>query len=189
GFYSTPPLETPADQRAPSGLYRGSRPYDPKDPAHEVDPGRLAFGQERMLATPLQMALVASTIAEGGLVPRPYVVGQILGHDGSVVRTTRPASLGRAIKPETATELTQMMVAAVDGGTGTAARIPGIQVAGKTGTAETGIAHTNTTWFVCFAPADNPRVAIAVVLEKQHGFGGSIAAPIAKVLLQRLLHR
>ena len=80
-----------------------------------------------------------------------------------------------------------MMVAVVQGGTGTAAQIPGIQVAGKTGTAETGN-HVYTAWFVCFAPADNPQVAVAVVLEKQaNGFGGVVAAPIAKQLMQALL--
>jgi penicillin-binding protein A len=81
------------------------------------------------------------------------------------------------------------MIAAVQGGTGTTAQIPGIQVAGKTGTAETSIAHVYTAWFVCFAPADNPQVAVAVVLEKQaNGFGGAVAAPIAKLVLQSLLH-
>jgi penicillin-binding protein A len=81
------------------------------------------------------------------------------------------------------------MVAAVQGGTGTAAQIPGIQVAGKTGTAETGVPNVYTAWFVCFAPADNPQVAVAVVLEKQlNGFGGVVSAPIAKAVLQALLH-
>jgi peptidoglycan glycosyltransferase len=82
-----------------------------------------------------------------------------------------------------------MMIAAVQGGTGTAAQIPGIQVAGKTGTAETSVPHVYTAWFVAFAPADNPQVAVAVVLEKQsNGFGGAVAAPIAKLVLQSLLH-
>jgi len=188
GFYSTPPLETPASERAPSGLYKGSKLYWPKD-FNAVDAGRLAFGQERMLATPLQMALVASTIANGGVVPRPYVVQRIVGHDGSIVSSTRPQTLGRAIKPRTAHELTQMMVSVVQGGTGTAAQIPGIQVAGKTGTAETNVNHVYNAWFVSFAPADNPRVAVAVVVEKQpNGFGGSVAAPIAKDVLEALLH-
>ncbi len=192
GFYKTPPLETPADERSPSGLYRvtktGSHLDDPKDPG-SVDPGRLAFGQTTMLATPLQMAMVAATVANGGVVPKPYVVQKVLAPDGSTVRDTHPANLGRAIKPQTAADLTAMMVAAVQGGTGTAAQIPGIQVAGKTGTAETSVAHVYTAWFVCFAPADNPQVAVAVVLEKQaNGFGGAVAAPIAKLVLQALLH-
>jgi len=187
GFYSTPPLETPASERAPSGLYEGHKLYWPKDPA-AVDAGRLAFGQERMVATPLQMLLVASTIANGGEVPRPYLVQRVVGPDGSVVSTTKTQMLGRAIKAQTASELTQMMVSVVQGGTGTAAQIPGVQVAGKTGTAETGVNHVYNAWFVCFAPADNPRVAVAVVVEKQlNGFGGSVAAPIAKAVMEKLL--
>ncbi|HEY8030312.1 MAG TPA: penicillin-binding protein 2 [Gaiellaceae bacterium] len=190
GFYSTPPLETPANQRLPSGLYNNGKLWFPKDPATEVDPGRLAFGQERMQVTPLQMLMVGATIANGGVVPRPYIVDRVVGHDGSVVSRTRASTLGRAIKPQTAAELTQMMVSVVQGGTGTHAQIPGVQVAGKTGTAETGINNVYTAWFVCFAPAENPQVAVAVVLEKQaNGFGGSVSAPIAKAILQKLLHR
>jgi peptidoglycan glycosyltransferase len=192
GFYKTPPLETPGDERSPSGLYKVVRGRahldDPKDP-NSVDPGRLAFGQTTMLATPLQMAMVASTVANGGVVPKPYLVQRIVGPDGSTIRRARPGNLGRAIKPETAAELNAMMVAVVQGGTGRAAQIPGVQVAGKTGTAETNVSRVYTAWFVCFAPADNPQVAVAVVLEKQaNGFGGVVAAPIAKLVLQALLH-
>jgi peptidoglycan glycosyltransferase len=192
GFYKTPPLETPADERAASGLYKYTKTGrvldDPKDPS-SVDPGRLAFGQTTMLATPLQMAMVAATVGNGGVVPKPYLVQKIVAPDGSTVRNAKPGNLGRAIKPQTAADLTTMMIAAVQGGTGTAAQIPGIQVAGKTGTAETNIPHVYTAWFVAFAPADNPQVAVAVVLEKQsNGFGGAVAAPIAKLVLQSLLH-
>jgi peptidoglycan glycosyltransferase len=189
GFYKLPPLETPGNERAPSGLYNGSRLFDPKDP-NQVDPGRLAFGQERMLVTPLQMAMVAATVGNGGVVPRPYLVQKILTNDGSTVRNARPSNLGRAIKAETAATLTQMMVAVTEGGTGNAAAIPGIRVAGKTGTAETSVSHVYTAWFVAFAPADNPQVAIAVVLEKQlNGFGGAVAAPIARQVMQAILAR
>jgi peptidoglycan glycosyltransferase len=82
-----------------------------------------------------------------------------------------------------------MMESVVTGGTGTAAQIPGVRVAGKTGTAETGVSHNNTTWFISFAPADNPRVAVAVALENQTGTGGATAAPIAKQLMEELLTR
>ena len=190
GFYKTPPLETPGNERFASGLYSGSHLFDPKDPATQVDPGRLAFGQERLLVTPLQMAMVASTIGNGGVVPRPYVVQKIFAHDGSTIRNTRPGTLGRAIKPQTASELTQMMVLVTEGGTGNAAAIPGIHVAGKTGTAETSVRNVYTAWFIAFAPAENPKVAVAVVLEKQlNGFGGAVAAPIAKQVMQALLNR
>ncbi len=187
GFYSVPPLETPVNERVPSGLYKNNRLWDPKTES-DIDAGRLAFGQFNMVATPLQMAMVTSTVANGGIVAQPYVVQRVVGPDGTVVSQTRTHTLGRAIKAQTAAELTQMMVSVVQAGTGTNAQIPGVQVAGKTGTAETGILGVNTTWFVCFAPADNPRVAVAVVVEKQHGYGGSVSAPIAKAVLESLLH-
>ena len=187
GFYSTPPLETPANERAPSGLYDKNKLWFPKN-ENQVDVGRLAFGQERMVVTPLQMALVAATIANGGVEPRPYLVQRIVAPDGSIVSSTRAENLGRPIKPQTAAELTQMMVDVVQAGTGTAAQIPGIQVAGKTGTAETNVNGVYNAWFVSFAPADNPQVAVAVVVEKQPGgFGGSVAAPIAKDVMQSIL--
>jgi peptidoglycan glycosyltransferase len=186
GFYSVPPLETPVNSRAPSGLYNGTKLFRPKHD-YQVDVGRLAFGQERLLATPLQMAMVAATVANGGIVMRPYVVDRIVSPRGSVVVKTRPDELGRAIKPETAAALTTMMEAVVTGGTGTAAQIPGVSVAGKTGTAETGVAHRNTTWFISFAPTEQPQVAVAVVLENQTGTGGTTAAPIAKQIMQALL--
>ena len=98
-----------------------------------------------------------------------------------------PKELGRPIKPETAAEVTKMMESVVTGGTGTAAQIPGVNVAGKTGTAETGVTHRNTTWFVAFAPAEAPTVAVAVVLENQTGTGGLTAAPIVKTIMEALL--
>src|SRR6185437_2297036 len=148
GFYKTPPLETPGSERYPSGLYQGSHLFNPKDPATQVDPGRLAFGQERMLATPLQMAMVAATIGNGGVVPKPYLVQKITSSTGATVRKTKPGTLGRAIKPQTASELTQMMVLVTEGGTGNAAAIPGIHVADKTGTAETSVRNVYTAWFI-----------------------------------------
>jgi peptidoglycan glycosyltransferase len=188
GFYSRPPLETPLNERAASGLYKHGKLFDPSNPATQVDPGRLAFGQERLLVTPLQMAMVAASVANGGVVMRPYVVEKIVSSGGSTVQRTHPDRLGRAIKPQTATELTSMMEAVVTGGTGTAAQIPGVKVAGKTGTAETGVANVYTAWFISFAPADHPKVAVAVVVENG-GFGGHSAAPIAKSLMEALLKR
>jgi penicillin-binding protein A len=189
GFYSLPPLDLPPSAMQASGLYNKGRLYFPKD-FNSVDPGRLAFGQERMLVTPLQMALVAATIANKGVEPKPYLVDKILAPDGSTVVKTRPQTLGRVIKPQTAAELNQMMQLVVQGGTGTNAQIPGVAVAGKTGTAELGLGNVYDAWFVCFAPADNPRYVVAVVVEKQpSGFGGSVSAPIAKTILEKLLHR
>jgi peptidoglycan glycosyltransferase len=186
GFYSVPPLETPVNERAPSGLYQNHKLFSPKHD-YQVDPGRLAFGQERLGVTPLQMAMVTAAIANSGVVMRPYLVDKVLAPDKSVVTSTRPQELGRAIKPQTAADLTKMMEAVVTGGTGTAAQISGVTVAGKTGTAETGVSHVNTTWFVCFAPAEAPKFAVAVVLQNQQGTGGQTAAPIAKTVLEALL--
>jgi penicillin-binding protein A len=186
GFYSLPPLETPDDERSASGLYRAGRLFQPKND-FQVDPGRLAFGQERLAVTPLQMAMVAAAVANRGVVMRPHVVERIVMPSGSTVTRTRPEALGRAIKPSTAAALTQMMEAVVSGGTGTAAQIPGVRVAGKTGTAETGVQGRNTTSFVAFAPADAPRVAVAVILENQTGTGGLTAAPVAKTIMEALL--
>jgi penicillin-binding protein A len=187
GFYSTPPLELPANERAPSGLYNFKK-HTLIDDASQVDPGRLAFGQERMLVTPLQMALVAAGVADGGKVMTPHLLKAVRSPGGSLVTRVRPTLWRRAMKPTTAAELNLMMQAVVTAGTGTHAQIPGIKVAGKTGTAETGIPHVYTSWFIFFAPADNPQVAGAVVLEHQlNGFGGSVAAPIAKELMQAIL--
>jgi peptidoglycan glycosyltransferase len=195
GFYSSPPVDTPPSTVSPSGLYRtrknGTRYlWNPKDPATQVDPGRLAFGQEKMVVTPLQMALVAATIAGGGREPQPYLVQKVTAPDGSIVSKTTPRTLAHPISSKTAAELNQMMQLVVQAGTGTAAQIPGVPVAGKTGTAELGLGSIYDAWFVCFAPATNPQVAVAVVVEKQlNGFGGSISAPIAKAILENLLHR
>jgi penicillin-binding protein A len=185
GFYEDPPLETPSNERTPSGLYDHGRLYEPKDP-NKVDPGRLAFGQERMLVTPLQMAMVAAAVADHGVIMRPYLVGKVTAPGGSVIARAHPRKYRRAMKTSTADALNQMMQAVVTGGTGTAAQISGIRVAGKTGTAETG-GTLNTTWFIAFAPADAPRVAVAVVLQNQSGAGGTTAAPIAKTIMQALL--
>jgi peptidoglycan glycosyltransferase len=188
GFYSLPPLETPEDERVASGLYNHGRLFKPKRPEFEVDPGRLAFGQERLQVTPLQMAMIAATVANHGATMRPHLIEQVVSPGGKTITHLRPQQLGRPIKRQTADELTHMMELVVQGGTGTAAQIPGIRVAGKTGTAETGRENINTTWFAAFAPADAPRVAIAVVVENQRGgFGGTVSAPIARAVMEALL--
>jgi len=186
GFYAIPPLETPSNERAPSGLYKGTKLFDPAEDT-DVDPGRFAFGQERLLVTPLQMAMVAATIANDGLVMRPQVVDRIVAPDGSVVVRSKPEDLGRAVKVSTARVVAAMMKDAVERGTGTAARIEGINVGGKTGTAETGIAGLNTTWFISYAGKGRPQVAIAAVVEQQNSTGGETAAPVAREVLQALL--
>ena len=188
GFYSVPPLETPSNERLASGLYKNGKLFDPSSES-QIDPGRLAFGQFSMLATPLQMAMVGQTIANGGEELQPYLVDRIVAPDGSLVSKTTPHTLGRPIKPQTAAELNQMMQLVVQGGTAaTVGFPPGLRVAGKTGTAELGLGTVYDAWFVCFAPADNPRYVVAVVVEKQpNGFGASVSAPIAKAILEKLL--
>jgi peptidoglycan glycosyltransferase len=188
GFYSLPPLETPENERVASGLYNHGVLFQPKDPATQVDPGRLAFGQERLQVTPLQMAMATAAVANHGIEMRPQLIDRISSPGGQTVTHLKPQPLGRPIKRSTADELTRMMELVVQGGTGTAAQIPGIQVAGKTGTAETGQGNINTTWFTAFAPADHPKIAITVVVENQAGgFGGTVAAPIAKQVMEALL--
>jgi peptidoglycan glycosyltransferase len=188
GLYSLPPLELPESERVASGLYDHGRLFDPKHPDTQVDPGRLAFGQERLAVTPLQMAMVAAAIGNHGAEMRPQIVERIVAPGGKTITHLQPDQLGRPIKRQTADELTHMMELAVTGGTGTAAQIPGVRVAGKTGTAEVGRGNIHTTWFAAFAPANAPRVAIAVVVENQNGgFGGTISAPIAKQVMEALL--
>ena len=190
GFYEEPPLETPDEEREPSGLYRfrggERRLFEPRND-FQVDPGRLAFGQERLLVTPLQMAMVAAAVGNDGVVTKPQVVERVVSKEGRTIARLKVDELRRAMKPETAEALQEMMKSVVSGGTATSAQIPGVGVAGKTGTAETGVAGRNTTWFIGFAPADDPKYAIAVVVENQSGTGGAVSAPIAKAVLQALL--
>ncbi|HEY1317577.1 MAG TPA: penicillin-binding protein 2 [Gaiella sp.] len=188
GFYERPPLETPDGERYPSGLYRNHELWYPSRD-QEVDAGRMAFGQERMLVTPLQMAMVAAGIGNAGIVMRPWVVQKVVSPQGKTVSRTRPARLGRAVGPVHAKEIEDMMVSVVEGGTGTAAQISGYRIGGKTGTAETGRAGVNTTWFIAFAgpEGERPHVAIAVALENQSATGGETAAPIAREVMEAIL--
>ena len=189
GFYERPPLETPADERLPSGLYDDGRLYYPRLDS-DVDAGRMAFGQERMLVTPLQMAMVAGAIGVGGRLLEPQVVDRIVTPGGRVIVQQRPVLIRHAVSRETADAVAQMMRLAVERGTGTAAQIPGYSVGGKTGTGETGVPGSNTTWFIAFAGRDEetpPELAIAVVLQNQSGTGGTTAAPIARAVMEALL--
>ena len=156
----------------------------------EMSPGILAqlgFGQADLLVTPLRMALVGSTIASGGTEPRPYLVRSVRGRDGHERTLAPPAPLANPIPGSVADEVRTLMEAVVARGTGTAVALPGVRVAGKTGTATlaTGRSHA---WFVAFAPAEAPRVALAVVVENS-GYGGVVAAPIARRVLSAALVR
>ncbi|MEO9171153.1 MAG: penicillin-binding transpeptidase domain-containing protein, partial [Candidatus Baltobacteraceae bacterium] len=149
-----------------------------------VVPGELAqmgFGQGALLMTPLQMAAITATIANGGNEPLPYIIRQIV-RDGQVASAASAGTLASPISADTATNVKNMMIAVVTSGTGRIARLPDVTVAGKTGTATNpqGRAHS---WFVCFAPADHPRVAVAVIVENG-GYGAAVAAPIAREVLR-----
>ena len=148
-----------------------------------------SIGQFDVRATPLQMAMVTAAIANDGRMMRPYLVDQVLAPDLTVLDSTRPDELRRPISGATADALTEMMLAVVEGGTGRRAQIPGVQVAGKTGTAQNaGPAHA---WFVGFAPANDPKIAVAVLVENgggdDAGTGGRVAAPIAQAVMAAYL--
>lgn len=146
-----------------------------------------SIGQGKTLVTPLHMALVASTIANGGLIPMPFLVDEIKDSEGQLVEKTTPAKGTRVIEEEVNAKLAQSMQAVVEAGTGKSARVNGVKVAGKTGSAEN--PHGNThAWFIGFAPADNPEIALAVIVENG-GAGGSVAGPIAKEIIEAAIHR
>jgi peptidoglycan glycosyltransferase len=146
------------------------------------------IGQGSVSATPLQMALVAATVANGGEVPRPRLVKQVIDPSGGVIDPFTPETLGRAMSPATAADVTEMMQAVVERGTGTTAQMDDVSVAGKTGTAQTVPGEDPHAWFIAFAPAENPQLAVAVVVESgsagSEATGGAVAAPIARQILQ-----
>jgi peptidoglycan glycosyltransferase len=151
-----------------------------------------AIGQYDVRATPVQMAMVAAAIANGGTVMTPYLVDTVRTADLDVVSQTEPEEYSQAVSASTAQALTSMMLGVVQSGSGTAAQISGVQVAGKTGTAQTVSGEAPHAWFTGFAPADNPQVAVAVIVE--HGgdagseaTGGRVAAPIARAVMQAVI--
>jgi peptidoglycan glycosyltransferase len=186
GFYQTPPLPLPAGEVVPSGRYGKNGLLPPNAFMDPLDVAWAACGQERLLATPLQMALVAGGVANGGRVMKPYYLQEIVTADGNVVSKTQPEQWLVATKAVTASQLNTMMQNVVNYGTGTQAALEGISVAGKTGTAEKGDG-TNLAWFIGFAPADDPQVCIAVVIEDTQSTGGEAAAPLAAAVMKTAL--
>lgn len=156
-----------------------------------------AIGQSPVTASPLEMALVAASVANGGRVPTPHVAAEIRDAQGATVRRIEPDAWKTAMRPETATTINGFMVSVVESGTGTKARIPGVRVAGKTGTAQQECAAGVNpcpphAWFIGFAPAERPRYAIAVFIQRggnagDQATGGGVAAPIAATVLKQLL--
>jgi peptidoglycan glycosyltransferase len=190
GFYEDPELDYPGFQMIPSGILNGDGDFVEDG----FDAGRVAIGQGglegEIRSSPMQMALVASAIANGGRLMRPRLTDRVVRKDGRVAERIQPDLQSQVMKPETAEQLVAMMSRVVEEGTGTAAALSGVQVAGKTGTAEVGEFREFTQpWFICFAPVENPRLAVAVTLERQPAGsqGGTVAAPIAKSVLEAVL--
>lgn len=183
GFYEDPPMDYPDDQMVPSGEYAPSgRLLSPT--SNRIDVGRMAIGQDKLLVTPLQMATVAQTIANGGVRMEPRLVAKVVDPDGRTIDEPLPEEAERVMSEDTAQKVGDMMRNVVREGTGTAAALEGVDVAGKTGTAEIDIdAGVNTLWFIGFTGT----VAVAAVIERvQGGQGGTVAAPVAKQVLEAL---
>lgn len=158
----------------------------------DAETAMTGIGQFEVSATPLQMAMVAAAVGNGGVVMKPYLVDEVLSPDLEVLGKTRPSEYSRAVSPGTADELTTALVAVVDTGTGSPAAIPGVQVAGKTGTAENCDDCKNYAWFISFAPAEDPRVAVAVMIQDadiaaDDIAGGALGGPIAKAVMEAVL--
>ncbi len=191
GFEQPAQVDLPLDQRLASGTYceRNGRLRLVAPTEGCVDIGRVAIGQSKLLVTPLQMAMVASAVANRGTLMTPFIATRALDPDGRTTLENQPTVLSHVMTPGTADKITAMMQKVVQEGTGTAAALQGIDVAGKTGTAERDVARNITQpWFIAFAPAANPRIAVAVTIEKVvGGFGGVDAAPIAKAVMESLL--
>lgn len=144
-----------------------------------------AFGQGKVLATPLQMALAAAAVANGGRIMKPYIVSQVIGYPVDQPRETKPEVWLTPISAKTAATLRDLMIEVVKRGTGTGAALKSVQVAGKTGTAEVADAESHA-WFAGFAPAEDPQVVVVVLVENA-GTGGSVAAPIARKVIAAAL--
>jgi peptidoglycan glycosyltransferase len=179
GFYKQPPIDLPADQLLASGERDRGRLLSPS--SRKIDVGRMAIGQDKLLVTPLQMATVAATIANGGVRMEPHITQKIVDPDGRTQDEIEGKRAERVIDENTARDLTAMMKNVVKEGTGTAAALEGVELAGKTGTAEIDIERgINDAWFIGFTN----EVAVAVVIERIQGTGGVEAAPIAKRVLE-----
>jgi peptidoglycan glycosyltransferase len=182
GFYAPLDIDLPADQLTGSGERSKGRLLSPN--SGQIDVGRMAIGQDKLLVTPLQMAVVAATVANGGVRMKTHMTQKIIDPDGRTVDDIEPEEAETVMSRQAARELTAMMKNVVKEGTGTAAALEGIELAGKTGTAEIDVQRgINDPWFIGFTD----EFAIAVVLERvQGGQGGIVAAPIAKQVLEAL---
>ena len=190
GFYSDPQLDYPGDQMAPSGPYTSA--------GHLVtsrfDVGRVAIGQGgaegQDLTSPMQMAEVAAAVANGGKLMRPTFVQQVTDPDGRITDKLSPKVQSTVMSPQTASTLTDMMTHVTQEGTAAGLTVDGVTFAGKTGTAEIGdpAQGINQPWFIAFAPAQGPKVAVAATVERCAGcFGAEVAGPVATQVMESLL--
>lgn len=188
GFDQRPPLDLPQAEIRRSGIVRKDKLIDAT--SKYVDLARTGIGQDKLAVTPLQMAMVVSAVANDGKLMKPHLVDRVTDPDGRVQEDVQPEVYKQSMKASTAASLRSMMANVVDEGTGSQANLgTGVQVGGKTGTAELGnpTAGINNLWFIGFAPVQNPKVAVAVIVEKSAGQGGQVAAPIAKNVIQAAL--
>jgi peptidoglycan glycosyltransferase len=189
GFNEKPKLDYPPDQMIASGIRDAKGRYLTGDAG--FDTGRVAIGQGgaegAISVTPLQMAEVAAAIANGGRLMKPRLTDRVVRKDGRVKERVEPDLQAQVMRRETAEQLANMMSRVVEEGTATAAALEGVRVAGKTGTAEVANRTANQAWFIAFAPVERPRIAIAVTVERTQGQGGTVAAPIAKRVLETLV--
>ena len=186
GFDKQVRVDLPQDERRASGEFVNGRLIRPTSGV--VDVGRMAIGQDKLNVTPLQMAMVAAAVADGGRLMEPHLTDRIVDRDGRTVDRIQPRQMSQVMSPQAAGEVADMMGKVVQEGTGTAAALQGISVGGKTGTAEVDRpCGPNQVWFIAFAPRHDPKVAIAATVECTSGTGGDTAAPIAKQVMQELL--
>jgi peptidoglycan glycosyltransferase len=189
GFTAEPGQDlVPFDIPWVSGVFPAPETFEQRTPAIALS----AIGQQDVAANPLQMALVAAAIGNGGVLMRPRLVTEIRDPSGRVIKEFGPEVFSEPLSPENAAILTQMMVSVVQSGTGTAAQIPGVTVAGKTGTAQHGEGASPHAWFTAFAPAQAPEVAVAVIVLDggslgSDATGGQVAAPIARAVIEAAL--
>ena len=186
GFNDQVAVDLPSDERRASGEFVNGHLIPPTSP--RVDVGRMAIGQDKLNVTPLQMAMVAAAVANDGRLMRPHIADRVVDPDGRTVRRIEPSEMSTVMSPDSARKVSEMMQNVVREGSGTAAALAGIDVAGKTGTAEVDRScGPNQVWFIAFAPARDPRIAVAVTIECSTGTGGEVAAPIAKAVMQEAL--
>jgi peptidoglycan glycosyltransferase len=188
GFDADPQLDYPDGQMLPSGVYAPNGTLE--GPSAPIDIGRVAIGQANLTVTPMQMAEVAAAVADHGVLQKPTFVDRVTDPDGRTVRSLSPATQSTVMSAKTSSELTSMMTHVTQEGTAAGLTVNGIPFAGKTGTAEIGdpAQGINQPWFIAFAPAADPKVAVAAMIERCQGcFGAEVAGPIATRVMETIL--